>query len=240
MTSRTAVVLAGGLGTRLLRVTGGLIPKAMVPVNGIPFLDYKLQSLADMGITSVVLLIGEKGALIEEHIAARTSTELDIRCLYDGATLLGTGGSIAAALQFLPEKFWVTYGDSFVFTNLDDAERHCLELGTSAALSVLHNRDQLELSNTTVKRGLVTSYSKSTSAGQHEWIDYGLLLLPKTAFAGIPLDCQTDLGVVVQKLIAAREMCAWEVQERFWDVGTPESLAATEVEFRSRFRNGPR
>lgn len=234
MTGRTAVVLAGGLGTRLLQVTDGLIPKAMVPVNGVPFLDYKLHSLAEMGVTSVVLLIGEKGSIIEEHVASRAFADLDIKCLYDGPHLLGTAGSIAAALHLLPERFWVTYGDSYVTTNLVEAEHHCLNLGTSAVLSVFHNRNQFEPSNTTVEDGMVIAYSKATAELSHEWIDYGLLFLPKSAFAEIPLDGQTDLGVVIHRLIRAGQMCAWEVQERFWDVGTPDALKSTEAEFSRR------
>ena len=58
MTDMPVVVLAGGLGTRLLEVTGDLMPKVLVPVDGRPFIDYKLRGLARLGVGEVVLLVG--------------------------------------------------------------------------------------------------------------------------------------------------------------------------------------
>ncbi|MEE9118441.1 MAG: sugar phosphate nucleotidyltransferase, partial [Calditrichia bacterium] len=60
---KQAVILAGGQGTRLRPLTNGL-PKPLAPVNGIPFLDYLLSCLIDVGIVHVVLLVGYKAEKI--------------------------------------------------------------------------------------------------------------------------------------------------------------------------------
>ena len=236
MSKRTAVVLAGGLGTRLQSVTGGLIPKALVPVRGVPFLDYKLTSLIEMGVQRIVLLIGEKGDLIREYVEDRWTDRLEISCVADGPNLLGTAGAIASSRRLLPDSFWVTYADSYVMANLEEAEDYAIAKGFSGVLTVWHNSDSLELSNTTIYNGRVLSYTKVTQPGQHEWIDYGLLYLPRDSFDSIDLNAQTDLGEVVRELIELRQLGAWEVTDRFWDVGTPETLHLTEVEFGVRPR----
>ena len=61
-----AVILAGGLGTRLRPLTK-TVPKPMVPVGGVPYLEYQLRLLRDQSITDIVLLIGYLGEQIEEH-----------------------------------------------------------------------------------------------------------------------------------------------------------------------------
>jgi NDP-sugar pyrophosphorylase family protein len=68
MTTGHCVLLAGGLGTRLVDITGGLIPKALAEVGGIPFLHFKLLSLIQMGFNSIDILVGQHGDQIEQFI----------------------------------------------------------------------------------------------------------------------------------------------------------------------------
>ena len=236
MTRRTAVVLAGGLGTRIRSVTHGLIPKVLVPVKGVPFIDYKLMSLVEMGVDRAVVLVGELGDQVENYVRRRWSGALSIDFAHDGNVLLGTGGSIAKVRQHLDEAFWVTYGDSYVKSNLVAAEHRARSIEMAAILTVWRNRDSIELSNTTVVDERVVRYTKATNPSTHEWIDYGLIYLPRDAFSSLPTDTPTDLGSVIQALIDQEQMMAWEVSERFWDVGSPEALAATESHFSSHPR----
>ena len=70
MTASHCVLLAGGLGTRLTKITGGLIPKALAEVGGVPFLQFKLLSLIQMGFTSIDILVGQHGEQIESFVAS--------------------------------------------------------------------------------------------------------------------------------------------------------------------------
>ena len=67
-------VLAGGLGLRLRDVTGDDLPKAMVPVLGRPFIDWKLDELAARRASHVVLLLGHGGTSIEHHVGHGAAT----------------------------------------------------------------------------------------------------------------------------------------------------------------------
>jgi NDP-sugar pyrophosphorylase family protein len=234
MSRRHCVVLAGGLGTRIREVTQGKVPKVMVEVLEQPFLYYKLRGLRSMGVDEVTLLVGELGEQIDDFISNHPIEGLVCRTLHDGPTLLGTAGSVAKAISTLPEKFWLTYGDSYVIADLAKAESEMERLGVSALMTVLHNRDHFEVSNAEIEGNFVVNYRKGALPGTFEWIDYGLLYFGRETFQSLPAGEPIDLYNVLQRLIECRQVMAYEVTERFWDVGTPAALRATEVEFRER------
>lgn len=226
-----AVVLTGGLGTRLREVTGAAVPKVLVPVGGRPFIDYKLAGLAAEGVEEAVLLVGTLAEQVEAHVGDGTQLGLRVRYVQDGPRLLGTGGAIAAALPELPEAFWVTYGDTFLQLDLAAAERAFTDSGCTALMTVLHNRDRWEPSNVRVDAGRVVSYAKGAPPGTHEHIDYGIVAIGQEAFAGRRPGDVFDLGEVFRALAERRDLAAFEVTEPFHDVGTVEALRATEAYF---------
>lgn len=227
MQTRTCVVLAGGLGLRLREFTGGLVPKVLAPVNGEPFLAHKLRSLETMGVGRVVLLIGELGEQVETFVD-QYPTKLEIKCVADGPSLLGTGGAITQALSHLPDRFWITYGDSLMRTDLTRAEERMESLGLDAIVTVYHNNNRLQPSNMSVERELLVGYSKSQVDGAFEWIDLGLLNFDARAFLPFADARPADLVDVLVPLIASRRVLAWAESERFFDIGTPEALRSTE------------
>ncbi len=218
MRERVAAVLAGGLGTRVSRVTGPSTPKAMLPVDGRPFVDYKLLQLAGMGFTRVLLLTGHAGAPLRDHVADGSRWPLDIECVDDGPALLGTGGAVRAVLDRLPPRFWVTYGDSLVATSPEPVESSLVE-PLRGVMTVLDNEDRWEPSNVAVEDGLVVAYEKGAPPGTFRSIDYGLLLFRGDAFAGHD-ETPLDLGDVLRDLVASRRLGAAAVTERLHDVGT--------------------
>ena len=235
MTSSHCVLLAGGLGTRLAEITGGLVSKALVEVGGIPFLHFKILSLVQMGFTSVDILVGQHGDQIEEFVASSGYSEISIRCLRDGPILLGTAGAIASILDNLPPTFWVSYADSYVLADIGQANK---EFGNEedSIMVVLHNQDRVETSNVSIDEANdhVVEYVKNPPRGTHEWIDYGILRLTKASFSSIAKDKPVDLREVVLNQITIERMRSFRTHELFWDVGTPDRLQATTQEFRRR------
>ena len=225
------VVLAGGLGTRLLALTNGLLPKAMVPINGRPFIDYKLRGLGRLGVEHVVLLVGERGEQIVDHVGDGRHLGVSVSYVHDGRALRGTAGAIRHALGQLPARFWVTYGDTFVTTDLAAAEQHAAASAAQGLMCVLRNDDCWEPSNVSVVDGWIDAYRKGAPSGTFNWIDYGLLLFDRSSFSIIAEDESVDLFEVVQRLIASRSLAAWEVHDRFWEVGTPAAVAETSRHF---------
>lgn len=235
MTSNHCVLLAGGLGTRLQEVTGGSIPKVLVPIDGVPFLHLKLLSLKGMGFTSVDILIGQHGDQIINFLSESTYSNLDIRYLVDGPKLLGTAGAIATHLSELPQTFWVSYADSYVTADIQFANSEFSNEEESVMI-VLRNVDEVETSNVSIDtdKRLVTVYTKNPMVGSHEWIDYGLLRFSRSAFLEISKVENTDLMQVIISEISKKKLRCFETKEKFWDIGNPKRLMETELEFRKR------
>ena len=227
-------VLAGGLGTRLREITGDTLPKAMVPVLGEPFIDYKLAGLAAAGVERVVLLVGHEGGQIRARVGDGADYGLEVTYAEDGPTLRGTGGALLNALDQLTDAFWVTYGDTLLDVPIHEAEAAFADSGHSALMTVLRNCDRYEPSNIRVVDGLVVEYGKDPRPRGADYIDYGMLAFRREAFDVWSDRDSFDLGVVLRDLIARRSVLAFEVTERFHDVGTVDALRETEAFLRSR------
>lgn len=113
MKMKTAIILAGGFGTRLKHVVSD-VPKPMGPINGKPFLEYLLASLAPKGIKKVILATGYKHQVIADYFG---NSYNDIEVTYSVENEpLGTGGAIAKAMRLVNEsekEVLVLNGDSF-------------------------------------------------------------------------------------------------------------------------------
>ena len=219
-------MLAGGLGTRVASLTGGQVPKALLDVAGRPFLDRRIDDLRRQGVRHVVVMVGHHADQVQRHLAA-TDLGLEVVAISEGPTLLGTGGAIAAALEQLPASFWVTYADTFLDAPMAEIEQQFDASGVTGLMTVLRNEDRWQPSNVEVVDDLVTAYEKGAPPGRFPYIDYGLLLFRRGAFAGIAAGGTADLSEVLGPLIRTRALAAFEVFEPFHDIGTPAALEAT-------------
>lgn len=118
MQQRQAIILAGGLGTRLRSVINEL-PKCMAPVAGRPFLFYVINELAIQGVTDFIFSLGYKHEVIEEYLQTYFPT-LRYQIVIEDEPL-GTGGAIQLACKKTTvENVIVTNGDTLFKTNLDE------------------------------------------------------------------------------------------------------------------------
>ena len=114
---RTAIILAGGLGTRLKKVVQDL-PKPMALIRERPFLEYQMDFWIGQGITKFVLSVGYLNHIIIDHFGDSYHTASIDYFVED--ELLGTGGALLMAAQGLKETFLVLNGDTFFEVNLND------------------------------------------------------------------------------------------------------------------------
>ncbi|HNT21608.1 MAG TPA: nucleotidyltransferase family protein [Saprospiraceae bacterium] len=113
-----AIVLAGGLGTRLRPVTGDLIPKALVPVQGKPFLHWQLNYLKKQGIKKIILAVSfHAGQVIEYFGTDFQGLPLEYSV---EKKALGTGGATKRAMTLTGNKpVFVCNGDTWFKVNLE-------------------------------------------------------------------------------------------------------------------------
>ncbi|EFP6760471.1 NTP transferase domain-containing protein, partial [Campylobacter jejuni] len=104
-----AIILCGGLGTRLKSVIKN-IPKPMAPINNKPFLEFIFEYLKKQGIKEVILAVSYKYEVIQEYFKDEF---LDIKIKYSiEKEPLGTGGAIKEALKFIKNEAYVLNGDT--------------------------------------------------------------------------------------------------------------------------------
>ena len=116
---RTAVVLAGGQGTRIRHLLPDL-PKPLAPVAGRPFLEWVARYLRRQGVTRIVFSTGHHAAKIEAFAAGLTLEGVSIGCVEE-PTPLGTAGGFLHALKGVPDsaaELLVCNGDSLLLADL--------------------------------------------------------------------------------------------------------------------------
>jgi len=107
----TAVILAGGRGERMLPITE-FLPKALVPVLGVPMLKLQIDQLERLGIQKIVILTGHLGDEIQSYINSQ-SYKIEIVCIQSEPNF-EPGERLARSLQSLPEEFLLLYCDNFI------------------------------------------------------------------------------------------------------------------------------
>lgn len=221
-----AVILAGGLGTRLGARTRDL-PKALIPIAGRPFVAWLVEALERAGYSQLVLCIGHYGEQIIEFLGNGAAYGLDVTYSKDGERLLGTGGAIRQALgrDLLAESFLVTYGDSYLpfdyAAPLRDLQAHPEALGT---MSVFENHGAWDASNCAIGRGLVLRYEKGVQDSALTHIDYGAIALRRSVIAEQPPQVAFGLDLLQHQLAKAGQLRAFEATERFYEVGSERGI----------------
>ena len=213
-----AVILAGGLATRLRPVTEK-IPKSLVEVAGEPFAAHQFRLLARQGIRRVVLCAGYLWEQIRDYAGNGSAFGLEIEYSVDGPVLLGTAGAIRKALPLLPEKFFVVYGDSYVPTSHPAAQECFDRSGKRALMTVFRNEGQWDTSNVEFDGSGIVAYDKKNRTDRMHHIDYGLGLFHRSVFVELG-DGPRDLATVYGERLAAGDLAALEVFERFYEIGS--------------------
>jgi N-acetyl-alpha-D-muramate 1-phosphate uridylyltransferase len=222
----TVCILAGGLGQRLGERTARA-PKPLIEVAGEPFLIHQLRLLAEHGATRVVLCVGYLGEMIEERVGhERFGIAIDYS--YDSPELDGTLGAIRRGLPLLGERFLVLYGDTYLRLDYRAAVAGWIESDSPAFMTVLRNDNRWDTSNVVYADGRVLTYDKRRPTPDMHWIDYGLGGLKAEAVRGAD-DREGDLAVLYEGLAQTGSLFGFLATQRFYEIGTPASLAETEA-----------
>jgi NDP-sugar pyrophosphorylase family protein len=227
------VILAGGLGTRMLPRTER-VPKVLLPVAGRPFAAWLLEQLCDAGFTDALFCVGHLGGDVQSAVGDGSAFGIRVTYAEDGERLLGTAGALRRALALLEPTFLVTYGDSYLpfdyAAPLEDLRAHDDALGTMA---VFHNEDRLDRSNTRVEGERVIRYEKRPRDAPRDpelaYIDYGATALRREVIERLPAGEVHDLSAVQRDLAAAGRLRALPAETRFFEIGSPSGLRDLEA-----------
>ncbi len=225
-----AVILAGGLGTRLWPLTK-TVPKPMVPVAGVPYLEHQLRLLARQGVLDILILTGYLGEQIVEYFGDGGRFGLSIDYSRE-ETPAGTGGALRDARAKLADAFLLIYGDSYLPIDYVAALEKLGESGAQGLLVAYDNR----LADTSVKNNVDVDEESYVSRYEKDapdplgYVEAGVLAFRRSVVDLIPSAGAVSLEKeIFPQLIARRQLLAFVTRQRFYDIGTPERLKAIEA-----------
>ena len=219
-------ILAGGVATRLQPLTE-TIPKALLDVNGEPFIAHQLRLLQVNGIERVIVCAGHLGKMIQDYVGEGVRFGLQVEFSFDGPRLLGTAGAVKRALPFLSDSFFVLYGDTYLPCDYRAIQTEFENSGRPALMTVFRNEDHWDRSNVEFTKGRIVAYDKRNRTPGMRHIDYGLGVFHQGAFSIVPPDQPYDLAALYQHLLRQGELAAYEVHQRFYEIGSLEGLEET-------------
>ena len=228
-------ILSGGLATRLRPLTQS-IPKAMIELNGEPFIAHQLRLLSSRGIQRAVLCVAYRGEMIRDFVGDGKRFGLHVDVMFDGPVLLGTAGAIRRAVPLLGDNFFVLYGDSYLPCDYLAVCSAFLHSGKRGLMTVFRNEGKFDTSNMEFRNGQILRYDKMNRTPEMRHIDYGLGAFRADVFAGLPEGVPCDLATVYKRLLSANELAAFEVSERFYEIGSLHGIEETTEYLRSASR----
>lgn len=227
----TALILAGGLGSRLQSAFPDR-PKVLAPIAGRPFLSYLMDQLISTGFRHVVLCAGYKGEQIKE-VFGDTYKGLDIQYSQEQEPL-GTGGALRFALPLInAESAFVTNGDSYVNCNLKNYLVWYFENKPPAALLLTHLPDTLRYGQVEVDAdSRVLNFEEKGTRQGSGWINAGVYLFNRRLIESIPAGKPISLERDVFPNLISIGLYGFRCKGAFIDIGTPESYAGADDFFK--------
>ncbi|WP_422137488.1 sugar phosphate nucleotidyltransferase [Endozoicomonas sp. ALC020] len=226
-----AIILAGGLGTRL-RSEIGDIPKPMALISGKPFLEILIHKLESGGIKHIILSLGYKAQSIIEHFQNKQLTSSLSFVVED--KLLGTGGAIKLATKKMSTDFaLVMNGDTYLDIDINAAslffDKYKSPVIFGYDIDDTHRYARIESEGT-----LITKIAEKSGTGPGT-ISAGVYILPKKALDRFPSGKAFSIEYdYFESLTREDNFRLFHSQQYFIDIGTPETYKLAQVELRNQ------
>jgi NDP-sugar pyrophosphorylase family protein len=228
MLDTPALILAGGLGTRLRGVLPDT-PKVLAPVAGRPFLAHLLDWLADVGVRDVIICTGYRAAQVTRAFGARYR---DLYLYYSWEPQpLGTGGALRRALGLThAETVLALNGDSFVSCDLPVFLAWHRAHGFAGSLVLAEVDDASRFGTVRVNDGgAIRAFEEKRGNAEPGWINGGVYLLSRRLLESLPEGQPVSIEREGFPAWLSSGLGGYQSSGAFLDIGTPESLARAEA-----------
>lgn len=231
-----AVILAGGMGTRLRSVLPDA-PKCLAPIAGVPFLRRYLCWLQRFGLRRVILSLGYKADMVQAYLRSETWPGLEIVTSVESLPL-GTGGALRTVLPLVnSQTVLVANGDSF--TGVNACEFLSFHKKKNARVSMLLTKHENSKASGLVEsdeNDAVTSFSEKPPGETKEpaYINAGMYLMEREAILEIPPGKPVSLERDIFPGLCGCHFFGFKGDFPFIDIGTPETFQLADEFFTSR------
>ncbi len=225
-----AIILAGGLGTRLRSVVAD-VPKVMAPVAGKPFLHYIITKLINEKVSRIILAVGYKHELIEAFISFSNYNAEIIFSIESEP--LGTGGGVKLALEHSTQSnVFIVNGDSFFDCNLESfIQQHITEdADISLALKPMH---QFERYGTVeLQENRIIKFNEKKYC-EHGLINAGIYVFKKDVLDELQLpEIFSMEKEVFETHTTSLKIMGFTFDNYFIDIGIPEDFEKAQNDFK--------
>ena len=229
MPTEEAIVLVGGLGTRLRAVVGD-VPKPLAPVAGRAFLAWVLDHLAGQGMRRVLLATGHMADQVEAVIGHRWSG-MEIAYSVEDQPL-GTGGAVRlAAARLMGGAAHVLNGDTFLRYSPSSLERATLAAGAMAGVALAKVDDVSRYGAVAITAGKVSAFCEKGGQGPG-LINAGSYFLTAAALDSLPAQPAFSLETgFLHPQAGAGRLAAFTETSGFIDIGVPADYALAQELF---------
>ncbi|AGI47076.1 Nucleoside-diphosphate-sugar pyrophosphorylase involved in lipopolysaccharide biosynthesis/translation initiation factor 2B, gamma/epsilon subunits (eIF-2Bgamma/eIF-2Bepsilon) [Thermoplasmatales archaeon BRNA1] len=238
---RQAVIMVGGLGTRLLPLTETR-PKPAMPVLDRPFLKYLIDSIARAGIEEVILACGYKSDILAKEIG--DGSDMGVRILYsDEDTPLGTGGAIKSLEDRLDDVFVAANGDTLTSVDVGAQIEEHFSSGAMVTVSLSEVEDPSSSGVAVIdSEGRITAFQekpKREEALSH-LVNSGLYVVDKRVLRYIPEKSFYDFSKELFPLLLEKgERMQGHMARGIWiDIGKPLDLIRMNLTMAERLYPG--
>jgi NDP-sugar pyrophosphorylase family protein len=137
---------------------------------------------------------------------------------------MGTAGALKNAESLLGKIFFVMYGDSYLFLDFQKVLSYFISQNKLGLATVYRNHDSYDKSNMVINGNMVIKYSKTEKTKGMVYIDYGASIFRKEALQLISENHAYSLEDLFSCLIKMEQLLAFEVNDRFYEIGSPHGL----------------
>jgi NDP-sugar pyrophosphorylase family protein len=222
-----AIVLAGGMGTRLRGAVPDR-PKVLATVRGRPFLTHLLDQLSAAKIENAVISTGYMADMVEAQIGT-TYSGLAVSYSREMEPL-GTGGAVRLALdKTASDPVLVLNGDSFCEFQLDDLLQFHQDIKARATILLTRVDNIARFGRVeTDAQDKVVRFEEKDGSQVPGWINAGVYLLNRDVLNGLPTDQSISMEKEIFPMLISHGLHAFRGGGKFLDIGTPESYAEAE------------
>jgi D-glycero-alpha-D-manno-heptose 1-phosphate guanylyltransferase len=216
-----AIILAGGLGTRLQGVVQD-VPKPMAPVDGKPFLEYLILQLKKWGITEIVMSVGFKQEVVKSYFG--TGSAFGVAIVYSEEDQpLGTGGALRKAISAIEDPCCIAMnGDSFFNVDIRNLIQFHASRPALITMSLAQVKSGKRYGNVAIdEHGMILNYQQEGSEAP-SLINGGVYMMHRDVLNYIP-DGKISLEARVLPLLKKDQRLFGKIFDAFFlDMGIPD------------------
>lgn len=227
---KQAVIIAGGMGTRLKPFTDTK-PKPMYPFQNRPFIEYLVRQVKEFGITDILILVGYLPDIIRNEL--KTGESYGVHITYDVTPVeYETGRRLRAALPKLQDTFLFLYCDNYCPVNYAKLLEEYGRNDALIQLTAYANRDGYTKDNLKLAAdGQVLLYDKKRVTQGLHGVDIGYALVNRQAIELLPDENVNFEAYIYPQLVQEGRLYAAVCEHRYYSVGSWERIKLTEAFF---------